>query len=122
METALLYLSASTIVVTSLVHSMLGERLLIAPMMAMRDGPLQSLKARRVIRFAWHMTSVLMVITAIVLIIAALTPSRSLHILVWIIGGSYLGVGLFDGILTRGKHIGWWFLTAAGCLAVASQL
>lgn len=121
MEHIFLYLSATTIIVTAFVHSILGERRLIEPILNLRQGPLHSLHARRVIRFAWHMTSVLMLITAAVLVIAAVMPSESLHILIWIIGVSYLVVGLFDALLTRGKHIGWWFLTAAGILALASR-
>jgi len=117
-----LYLAAATIILTALIHSVLGERLLIAPLVGMRDGPLQSGLARRVIRYAWHLTSVLMGLTAIVLIMAAQSPSPAFDYLVWIIGGTYLAVGLFDGIATRGQHIGWWCLTAAGLLTLISKI
>ena len=118
MDILFIYLSAATIFITAIIHSLLGERRLISPILALGEGPLQHLMVRQLIRFAWHFTSVLMFLSAVVLLIVANMPSSSARYIIAVIGLTYLAVGLFDGVVSRGKHIGWWFLTAAGGLAL----
>ena len=85
-------IAALLMVLTACLHSYFGERRLIAPMLSI-DAPLfQSALARWVIRFAWHMTSAL----------------------IMLIGFVWLMAGLVDGIGSRGKHIGWPPITLAG--------
>jgi hypothetical protein len=115
-----LYISAVLIVITAAIHAALGEKLLIAPLMKMREGPLQSGLARRVVRLAWHLTSILMVMSAAILVVTLQLPEMERHLIIGIIGAVYLASGIIDGLLTRGQHIGWWFLTAAGGFALAA--
>ena len=65
------------------------------------------------VRFAWHYTSVLMVVTA--LLVA--WPGAPLP-LVKITGVAWLVAGVFDAIVTRGKHVGWPLLSLAGILTL----
>lgn len=120
MNTLFIYLAAATICVTAIIHSLLGEQKLIQPVLTLRDGPLQFSLARQLIRFAWHFTSVLMLVTAAILLLIADMSAPPARALIGVIGFAYFCVGIFDGILTKGKHIGWWFLTASGGLALAS--
>ena len=108
-----LWLAAVTMVVVACVHAIVGERRLIGPILAINDGVISLPLARRVLRFAWHMTSVLMILCGLVIV----WPGTDL-LLVRIIGAAWLAAGLFDGAYTRGRHIGWPFLTAAGVFAL----
>ena len=108
-----LWLAAATMVAVAFVHSFVGERRLIGPLLSMNNGIMAVPLARQVMRFAWHMTSVLMVLCGVVVAWAAIDKR-----LIAIIGAAWLGAGLFDAVLTRGRHIGWPFLTAAGIFAL----
>ena len=120
MTGALLYLSAIVIVATAVLHSALGERLLIGPLTKSRDGVMRSPLARRVLRLAWHFTSVLMVLTAAGLVFATHNEGGSWQGYVALLGAAYLLVGLITAVLTRFRHVGWLPLTLAGVLALAS--
>ncbi len=98
---------------TALVHSVLGERRLIAPILALDTGPVAVPLGRGVLRFAWHFTSVLMIISALVVAWPG-TPAM----LIVVTGSLWLAVGLFDAVYTKGKHVGWPFLAGAGLLAL----
>ena len=104
-----LWASAGMMLLTALVHSVLGEKRLITPLLAKDKTVLTQPLARKVIRFAWHFTSLLMVLNAAAVIWPG-TPRE----LVQLTGGAWLAVGLFDAIYTRGQHVGWPLLSAAG--------
>ena len=112
-----LWLAAATMVVVALVHSTVGERRLIGPILALDTGVVARPLGRQVLRFAWHMTSVLMILCAVVVTWLGIDP-----LLVAIIGVAWLAAGIFDAIYTRGLHIGWPFLTAAGTFALIGSM
>lgn len=113
----ILWLSAALMTLTALTHSFFGERRLIGPLLAI-DHPLTTKPlARQVLRFAWHLTSLLMLMTAIMTV----WPHTPV-ILIVINGGLWLFIGLFDGLITRGRHIGWPLLSAAGVTAMLGAL
>lgn len=112
-----LWASAIMMVLTALVHSWLGERRLIGPIIASDHGVMQRDLARKVLRFAWHFTSVLMLVNAAVVAWPG-TPRG----LIQITGIAWLGVGLFDAIYSRGQHVGWPALTLSGALALIGTL
>lgn len=114
MNSGFLIGASVAMIATALTHSFMGERRLIIPLLARSDGVTASDLARQVIRGAWHLTSVLMVVTAAML---WLGPTRSQ---VLVIGLAYLATAILDVILTRGRHIGWPLLALAGGLALAS--
>ncbi len=124
----MLTLSALLMVITALMHSIVGEKKLIKPILALRElqqilvlgeenSPhiMKRRQPRRVLRFAWHMTSVLMLLCALLVI----WPDVPLA-LIAITGAAWLIAGIVDAIYTRGKHIGWPFLAAAGLLALVA--
>lgn len=108
-----LALAAAIMVVTGLTHSIVGEKRLITPALAIDAALMQRPLARRVLRFAWHFTTVLMLLCA-ALVVWPGVP-RGLLLLA---GATWTGVGLFDAVLTRGEHIGWPLLTLAGVLTL----
>ncbi|MGL3821102.1 hypothetical protein [Sphingopyxis sp. R3-92] len=108
-----LYLSAAFMVTTAAVHGFLGEKRLIRPLMMVDQGIMGVDLARRVFRFAWYAMSVLMLVSAAVVVWPG-SPSG----LILLTGIAWTGVGLFDAIYTRGRHIGWPVLTASGIFAI----
>ena len=99
-------------VLTAIAHSVVGEKRLIGPLLA-RDIDILSGYRANLVRFAWHFTSLLMIVTAL----TVAWPETPVPIIV-IIGAMWLFAGLLDAALTRGKHIGWPLLSAAGLLAL----
>ena len=78
--------------------------------------------AKQVIRFAWHLTSLLWIGQALLLIRAALVPLAFDRAMVGGIGAVYLAAGVFDALVTRGKHIGWPLLSAIGLFSLLSLI
>ena len=108
-----LWLSAAFMVTTAAVHGFLGEKRLIQPLMMLDQGIMGVDLARRVFRFAWYAMSVLMLVSAAVVIWPG-TPRG----LILLTGCAWTAVGLFDAVYTRGRHIGWPILTASGVFAI----
>ena len=108
----LLTISAVLMVLTAIAHSFVGEKRLIGPLLAQQIELLAGFRAN-LVRFAWHFTSLLMIVTAL-LVAWPGSPAS----LIRITGAVWLFAGISDVILTRGKHIGWPLLCAAGGLAL----
>ena len=108
-----LWASAALMVATGITHSILGEAKLIGPMLRARQGVLAGGFARTIIRYAWHVASALMAATAITVVWPG-TPAA----LIRAIGTIWLALGLVSLVWTRGKHVGWPVLSAAGICAL----
>lgn len=112
-----LWLSATIMLGTALTHSLLGERKLITPLLAIDDPLLEVPLARTLVRFAWHLTAMLMLATAVTIVWPG-TPKP----VIGIIGAIWLAAGLIDGVYTKAQHIGWPMLTLAGVTALAGAM
>lgn len=116
-----LLLAALLTVAVGLLHSWLGERLLIGPLLAapVSDGPLRRRFLRRVLRNAWHITSFAWAGMGLALASLAFAPldmqGRRVAI---VIGAVFVGHGLFVFAMSRGRHVGWPFFLAIGGLAL----
>lgn len=108
-----LWLSAACMATTAAVHGILGERRLVGPLMTLDRGVMGVDLARKVFRLAWHALSVLMLASA-----ATVVWPGAPHGLILLIGAAWTATGLFDAAYTRGRHIGWPFLTASGLFAL----
>jgi hypothetical protein len=106
-------LSSACMVAAALVHSLLGYRRLIAPLLRSREGLLADALVRRIVGFAWHATSVLMLVSAAAVVWPG-TPKG----LLTAIGVAWLATGLFNAVYTKGRHIAWPVLSAAGLFAL----
>lgn len=111
-----------SLVVVSLFHSILGEKRLLGPLFKYRGNRvLESGFARLVLRFAWHLTSVLWLMMAIVLYFISFAPADFPRGILLTFGIGFLAIGIFALILSRGKHVGWPVLTAIGVFCLAAQ-
>jgi hypothetical protein len=103
MSNGLLFTAAVLLVVTAFAHSVLGERRLIGPMLARREGVLASDLVCVILRFAWHLTSVTWVVLALILVQLVRNPATAR---VWAAAGTgvaFTGIGLFDAVASRGR-------------------
>ena len=112
-------------VLIGIAHSVLGERLLLGPLF--RRGELPKLLgsttfARNVLRFTWHLTSVLAFGIGVVVAYLAWWPLHP-HA-VWILRAlavTFAVSTLLSLIGARGKHFSWWvFLIITVLLWVGS--
>jgi hypothetical protein len=106
----------------SAVHSWLGEQKLIGPLLALehREGPLARSFMRRLVRFAWHITSVAWTGMGLALAMLARSPLEPTgRFMAGVIGATFLVMGLMTLIAGRGRHLAWLvFLAIAGlCFA-----
>lgn len=118
MRPMMLMLAAALIVTTLAIHSILGERRLIGPMLADRSGVLANALARAVVRFAWHLTSAIGLIVAISLVAVALHPTSVSAVLTLATAVVFITAGLIDAIASRGRHVGWPLLVLIGLAAL----
>ncbi len=121
MEHILLAAASLLCVISAFIHSYVGEKKLIAPVISSKHGVLTDPLARQVMRFAWHWTSLLWVSVAAYLAFAAQGQIVHRPLLLGI-GFIHLITGLVDGVFTRGKHIGWPPITLIGVLVLAACL
>ena len=104
-----LYSSALFMVITAAIHSLAGEKRLLSLVFSASPALAANTMAGRIFRGAWHLTSLFMALTAAVMVWP--DTSASLKALV---AGTWLAVGLYSLISSRGKHIGWPSLALAG--------
>ena len=107
------WVSALLMVATAVVHSLAGEKRLIGPLLATDSGVMANRQSRKVLRSAWHLTSLFMITNAAVVASPGVDAAVKAGI-----GAFWLAVGLFSLLSTRGRHVGWPWLTGAGLSAI----
>ena len=126
MNSVMIYAAAILVTITAGAHSILGERRLIGPLLSTyqsEPGVLQNELARRILRYAWHATSLSWIAAAAILIIAGtLLPLPQGRLIVLVIGVSFLVMALVSITISRGRHIGWPFLAASGIAALGALI
>lgn len=103
------YCAAGLIVFATLFHSIMGEKMLIKPILAVDDPAIQHPMTQGIIKFGWHSSSGFFLVTALALILPG-TP-RPLE---WAIGGLWLVLGLTNMAMMQGKHPGGYLLSLIG--------
>lgn len=110
-----LIFAASTLVMTGLAHSVLGERYVLLPIFRRRDLPRLFGDERfisQTLRFAWHLLTVsLWGLAAVLIALAGDSPPTSIT---KIIAATATLAAVISGIISRGRHVSW-----AAFLAVA---
>jgi len=123
MRTGSLLSGAALLAITAAVHSLLGERRLLQPVLRRPAGLLASSDlARFVLRFAWHLTSLTWLVLAIVLTTLALQPASMLKSTATATGIAFTFAGTFDAIASRGRHVGWPLLMGIGVVALLAAV
>jgi hypothetical protein len=123
-NTALL-VAAVLVFAVGAVHSWLGERRLLGPLLApeKRLGLLaKSSLARTTLRFAWHLTTLAWWGLGAVLAGLALSPSDPRAVALIVVAATFLATGLAILAVSRGRHLAWPVLLAIAGLAVAPLL
>lgn len=120
MQPALLTVAALLVVATMCVHSILGQRRLVRPLLDEGHGVMQRPLARFIIPFAWHLTSFIGLIVAAVLLAWAWAPDLAQAIGLAVTGVVFTAGGLIDAVGSRGKHVGWLPLTLIGLFSLAA--
>jgi hypothetical protein len=110
------------IVATMLVHSMLGQRRLIRPLLDQAEGVMQRPMARFIVPFAWHLTSFIGLIVAAVLLAFAWVPEHATTVGIVATAIVFTVGGILDAFGSRGKHVGWAPLTLIGISAFVALL
>ena len=115
-------LAALLLAATMLVHSVLGQKRLIRPLLDENVGVMQRPLARFIIPFAWHLTSAIGFIVAAVLLAWAWAPGEARTIGLAATAAVFIVAGIGDAIGSKGRHVGWPPLTAVGFCALAALL
>lgn len=123
MSPTLLVIAAVLLAALGVLHSILGERLIIRSLVRRDDLPPvlggQAYTAG-VIRFAWHITSILAIgLAAVLAVIASGSDWRAIVIA---IGVTCLACAVLPVISTRGRHVSWAVFLAAGVLCLAAAI
>ena len=121
MADSLFFAAGVACVASAVIHSVLGEAWLIGPLVRSRSGPMGRPTSRQIARLAWHWTSLLWLMVAGILASAGLGHPVDTWLLACI-GGAHLVLGLFDAVVTRGRHLGWPLLVLIGGLTLLALL
>jgi hypothetical protein len=117
-----LTLASLLLVVTMCVHSVMGQRRLVRPLLDDGAGVMRHPLARFIMPFAWHLTSGIGLVVAAILLAWAWKPDQARFIGLTATGLVFTASGLVDAIGSKGKHIGWAPLTLIGLSAFAALL
>jgi hypothetical protein len=117
----MLYLAAAILTfLLGLAHTVLGERYLLIPLFKYEEVPKlfgSRAFARRVFRFAWHLTTILMWALAVVILVLSLEGSVEVpRVVVWILAVCFLSCGVLSAVVTRLKHFSWLIFLTIGLL------
>jgi hypothetical protein len=120
-QTALLIAATLTVFIGA-VHSWLGERRLIGPLLApdTRTGILERSRfARQVLRFAWHITTLAWWGMGAVLASYALVPREAFGaVTLGLIAATFFATGVIILVTGRGRHWAWPVFMAIAALAI----
>jgi len=119
---AALTLSSLLLAMTMCVHSAVGQRRLVRPLLDDGAGVMKHPLARFIVPFAWHLTSGIGLVLAAILFAWAWAPDHAQTVGLVATGIVFAAGGLVDAFGSRGKHIGWAPLTLVGLSAFAALL
>ena len=119
-EQAALTLASLLLVVTMGVHSILGQKRLIRPILKQGAGVMQRPLARFILPFGWHLMSFMGLVIAAILFAWAWAPDQAQAIGLAMTGIVFTVSGLVDAFGSKGQHVGWPPLTLIGLLSLAA--
>jgi len=122
MQPILLTTAAIMLIMTMGVHSVMGQRRLIRPLLNEGAGVMKHPMARFIVPFAWHLTSGIGLVVAAILLAWAWAPDQAKTFGLAATGTVFTAAGVIDCIGSKGKHIGWAPLTLIGLSAFAALM
>jgi len=120
MNSALLYLGSIMLVGIALFHGVMGQKILISPLLRQRAGMMDETMPRTMIQFGWQVGTVLTLLAALYLFLVASGDTGGSMTMIFAIGLAFVGMGLANALLTRLKHPGGFLLTATGLVILTS--
>jgi hypothetical protein len=122
LQPVLLTFASLLLVATMCVHSALGQRRIIRPLLEEGAGVMRKPLARFIVPFAWHLTSGIGLVLSAILFAWAWMPEQATTIGLVATGIAFTVSGVADAIGSKGKHIGWAPLTLVGLSALFALL
>jgi len=122
MQQAALTVAAALLVITMTVHSLMGQRRLIRPIIRQGAGVMKNPLARFILPFGWHLMSFMGLVLAAILLAWAWAPDQARAIGLATTGLVFTAGGLIDAVGSKGKHIGWAPLTLIGVSSFAALM
>jgi hypothetical protein len=122
MQQAALTLASLLLAMTMCVHSAMGQRRLVRPLLDDGAGVMSHPLARFIVPFAWHLTSGIGLVVAAILLAWAWVPDQARTIGLAMTGIVFTASGIIDAVGSKGKHIGWAPLTLIGLSAFTALL
>jgi hypothetical protein len=121
----MLLAAAALMFLLGLAHSVLGERYLLIRLFRRPDLPKlfgDTWFTTRTLRFAWHLTTVIAWGLAVVVLQLGQLPDTAGRSIGTTLAITLLVSGLLPLLFTRGRHLAWVVLFAAGALVLAWTL
>ena len=118
----MLQAAAILVFLLGLAHSILGERYILVRLFRRPDLPKLfggTAFTSRTLRFAWHLTTIIAWGLAVVLLQLQHLPTAAGRAIAITLGTTLLASGLLPLVFTRGRHLSWLVLFAAGVLVLA---
>jgi hypothetical protein len=122
MQQLALTLASLLLAMTMCVHSVMGQRRLVRPLLEDGAGVMKHSLARFILPFGWHLSSGIGLVVAAILFAWAWAPDRARTIGLVATGIVFTAAGLIDGVGSKGRHIGWAPLTLIGLSAFAALI
>ena len=122
MQQVALTVAAALLVITMTVHSLMGQRRLIRPIIRQGAGVMKNPLARFILPFGWHLMSFMGLVLAAILLAWAWAPGQARAIGLAATGLVFTAGGLIDAVGSKGKHIGWAPLTLIGVSSFAALM
>ena len=122
MQQAALTLASLLLVVTMCVHSVMGQRRLVRPLIDEGAGVMKHPLARFIVPFAWHLPSAIGLVLAAILFAWAWAPDQARGLGLVATGVVFTASGIIDAIGSKGRHVGWPPLTLIGLSALAAVI
>lgn len=116
----MLYAAAALIAALGIAHSILGERFILIRLLRRDNLPKLfggTEFTARTLRFAWHLTTILALCLALLLI--QLAGRASAPNLASTIGLALIVAGVLPLVYTRGRHLSWVVLFVSGGLCLS---
>lgn len=104
-------ISGILLVLLGLIHSLLGEKLILIPVLKREMPKLMGsdFLTRRTLRFAWHITTVLCWGMGVILIYYATDKTIQRDpVILHTIAMTSLICGFISLLIARGRHFSWW--------------
>ena len=109
-------IAVGLILFASVFHSVLGEKKLITPTLAVEDPFIQEPMTQGITRFGWHSATGFFLLTALIVALPD-TPAT----LIWATGGLWLILGIVNLALLKAKHPGGFLLSLIGILTLVGE-